>query len=584
VTTGSDARRRFGLSFGIVAVLLLGAPGRPALGQAPTCQNGIREAGEQCDDGNGNNLDGCSSQCRFEQVQRINQLKMQFGSAASCTANNFGGAIGSLAQASFQQSFDQGVASGETSILLAMLGLDDLAGASDPAVQVGVVNGSPVPGAGYDGTSDVDWWYTVDPAGVDANRVPRAQLSGSIASSLLTAGPGSADLTLALWTRLTWHFSSLRISAASGPSSTPLASTGAAPPGHVPSEHLDPTLKSYGSSGSGISGELCGNIGAVSLASTPVPPSLLPGGGTTCAENYSVANSFLDVLVGGCHSFIVTLISSTQPDQQDPQAPPAGAGPPYVLSAGTNHIVNACRDHTGATVALAACLADAAYSSFFKFSTDRVIAVCVRPAAPVASSNGPICAGQTLQLMAAGAAGSYAWTGPNGFTSTLQNPQIPAATAAASGTYSVTVTAPDGCTSFAGTTTAVVNATCGGSFFPVTPCRVVDTRNATGAYGGPALDAGSDRAFVVAGQCGIPSSATVVSVNVTVTQPSNAGDLRIYPGGSPLPLVSTINYRPSQTRANNAVVSLGPSGDFVVHCDQAAGTVHLIVDTNGYIQ
>jgi hypothetical protein len=76
---------------------------------------------------------------------------------------------------------------------------------------------------------------------------------------------------------------------------------------------------------------------------------------------------------------------------------------------------------------------------------------------PTASNNGPICTGGTLQLTATGPAGTYSWSGPNGFTSAQQNPQIPSATAAASGTYSVTVTVA-GCTSAPATTTASVSA------------------------------------------------------------------------------------------------------------------------------
>ena len=79
------------------------------------------------------------------------------------------------------------------------------------------------------------------------------------------------------------------------------------------------------------------------------------------------------------------------------------------------------------------------------------------PAPPVAGNNGPVCAGGTLGLTAAGPGGaSYFWSGPNGFTSTSQSPQISSATAAASGTYSVVVTVA-GCASAAATTTAVVN-------------------------------------------------------------------------------------------------------------------------------
>jgi hypothetical protein len=78
------------------------------------------------------------------------------------------------------------------------------------------------------------------------------------------------------------------------------------------------------------------------------------------------------------------------------------------------------------------------------------------PSPPTAGTGGEVCVGETLQLTASSAAGAtYAWTGPNGFVSTLQNPTIPNATLAASGLYTVTVTV-SGCESDAATTTALV--------------------------------------------------------------------------------------------------------------------------------
>lgn len=119
----------------------------------------------------------------------------------------------------------------------------------------------------------------------------------------------------------------------------------------------------------------------------------------------------------------------------------------------------------------------------------------------------------------------------------------------------------------------------------VPPCRVVDTRNATGPLGGPALAAGADRTFTFTGQCGIPSSAKAVALNVAVTQPSTGpGFLTLYPGGSSRPPTATINYSSGQTRANNAIISLGSAGDITVHCGQGSGTVQAIIDVNGYFQ
>ena len=72
--------------------------------------------------------------------------------------------------------------------------------------------------------------------------------------------------------------------------------------------------------------------------------------------------------------------------------------------------------------------------------------------------------------------------------------------------------------------------------------------------------------------------------NVTVTAPTQDGDLRLYGAGSGLPFASAVNYGLGQTRANNAIVPLGTLGKIAVHLDQAAGSVHVILDVNGYVE
>ncbi|SKB66223.1 gliding motility-associated C-terminal domain-containing protein [Soonwooa buanensis] len=61
-----------------------------------------------------------------------------------------------------------------------------------------------------------------------------------------------------------------------------------------------------------------------------------------------------------------------------------------------------------------------------------------------ASSNSPICIGSNIELKASGGT-NYSWTGPNGFTSSLQNPIITNATTANSGVYSCAITGSGGC-------------------------------------------------------------------------------------------------------------------------------------------
>jgi hypothetical protein len=138
-----------------------------------------------------------------------------------------------------------------------------------------------------------------------------------------------------------------------------------------------------------------------------------------------------------------------------------------------------------------------------------------------------------------------------------------------------------------GTYTLSVTGTFGtpnsASLYTVTPCRVLDTRDPT--MGGPALSAGVVRTFTIAGKCQIPLSAKSISANVTVTQPTGQGHLVLFPAGGAIPDVSTINFRPGQTRANNAILSLGAGGNLSVVSGQAPGnTVHVILDVNGYFQ
>ena len=76
-----------------------------------------------------------------------------------------------------------------------------------------------------------------------------------------------------------------------------------------------------------------------------------------------------------------------------------------------------------------------------------ILSVVGAPAAPAAGSDSPVCAGGSLHLTASTIPGAtYSWTGPNGFTSSLQNPVIAGADASTAGTYSVTASAA-GCSS-----------------------------------------------------------------------------------------------------------------------------------------
>jgi hypothetical protein len=119
-------------------------------------------------------------------------------------------------------------------------------------------------------------------------------------------------------------------------------------------------------------------------------------------------------------------------------------------------------------------------------------------------------------------------------------------------------------------------------FVPVTPCRIVDTRGAAGAFGGPTLTASAARSFPLpSGPCsGIPSGVGAYSLNVTATNTQGAGFFLIYPQGGSQPLVSTLNYVAGQTVANAAIVPAGTGGGITVVAGVSGAD--LIIDINGY--
>ena len=117
------------------------------------------------------------------------------------------------------------------------------------------------------------------------------------------------------------------------------------------------------------------------------------------------------------------------------------------------------------------------------------------------------------------------------------------------------------------------------SYYTLAPCRVVDTRSP----GGSPLTAGESRVFAVGGSCGLPPAPRAIAINVTAVDATAPGHLSVVPAGTS-PTVSTLNYRATQPRANNAIVTLGPSGDLTVSCSQPGGTVHVLIDVVGYFE
>jgi hypothetical protein len=177
---------------------------------------------------------------------------------------------------------------------------------------------------------------------------------------------------------------------------------------------------------------------------------------------------------------------------------------------------------------------------------------------------------------------------PGESTKTISVDVLADSTAESQERFTLTLSAPTNATLVAGSTVATATITDPGgpppgSFYTLAPCRVFDSRNA--ALGGPtAIAGGTERSVTVWNRCNIPTTANTVAINVTVTQPTAPGFLTVYPSGIARPQVSVINFSAAQTRANSAIVALGATGLLRVFSGQASGTVHVIIDVNGYFE
>jgi len=372
------------------------------------CGDGIRGASEQCDDANLTNLDGCDASCKLEQIHRINQFKIAFLHSTTCTKDALGEAIvgndqfgqaGSRTQIS--QAIDSGVRDGSITVEFDALNLGDLTGTTDPSLQIGILGGTPAAStaATYDGRSDLDWWYTTDPAAINASRVALKQLNASISGRSLSAGPGEILVTVSfVGVAVTMDIFHATLAAGINASGALTASAGMSP-GHLASEHDAPTLSSFlsmgtagtttgcstnisstcrcfnttGTSGTPAvcpTGELCGIVTARSLYNVLMPSALT---GTTCNNYYTTTNRLLDVFVSGCkYAGLVTEVKVQQPDSAiDNQGNPASDV--YVFATNAQHQVTSCTKN-GAADTLNDCLDHAGYTSLWQFTTDRVIA------------------------------------------------------------------------------------------------------------------------------------------------------------------------------------------------------------------
>jgi hypothetical protein len=118
------------------------------------------------------------------------------------------------------------------------------------------------------------------------------------------------------------------------------------------------------------------------------------------------------------------------------------------------------------------------------------------------------------------------------------------------------------------------------AFYPITPCRIADTRTATAPLGGPSLDGGSSRTFPIqSSACGLPATAQAYSLNLAAAPPGPLGYLTAWPTGQTMPLAASLNALTGTVTANAAIVPAGTAGSISVF---ASNPTDLVIDVNGY--
>ncbi|MBS2011717.1 MAG: hypothetical protein JST00_02290 [Deltaproteobacteria bacterium] len=114
----------------------------------------------------------------------------------------------------------------------------------------------------------------------------------------------------------------------------------------------------------------------------------------------------------------------------------------------------------------------------------------------------------------------------------------------------------------------------GSLFYPVTPCRVVDTRltNQT-------IAAVSSITVSIPASCGVAGNATAYSYNVTAVPKGPVGYVTTWPAGTTMPVASTLNAPSGAVTANGAIVAAGPLRATSIFADAATD---IVIDINGY--
>jgi xylan 1,4-beta-xylosidase len=118
------------------------------------------------------------------------------------------------------------------------------------------------------------------------------------------------------------------------------------------------------------------------------------------------------------------------------------------------------------------------------------------------------------------------------------------------------------------------------AFYPITPCRIADTRKPVAPLAGPSLAGGQGRTFPVqSSTCNLPSTAQAYSLNFAAVPSGPLGFVTVWPTGPVRPTASTLNALTGAVTANAAIVAAGTNGSIDVF---ASNATDMVIDVNGY--
>ncbi|MHB1511227.1 MAG: protease pro-enzyme activation domain-containing protein [Acidimicrobiales bacterium] len=240
---------------------------------------------------------------------------------------------------------------------------------------------------------------------------------------------------------------------------------------------------------------------------------------------------------------------SSSPPPPPPPSPPSAPAPSATTTAATSV--------TGTTAILAGTVNPNGYATTYQFEYGTTTAYgSVAPAIPASAGSGTSAVAESADLAGLTAGTTY--------------------------DFRIVGTSANGTTDGANLT--LTTSTVGGTYVPVTPIRVTDTRTGSGLpNAGKPLGAAGTLDVTVAGTAasdGVPSDASAIVANVTAVSPSAAGFFTVYPSGEAQPTVSSLNFVAGETTANLVTVPIGANGDITIF--NHAGTANALVDVYGY--